>query len=462
MNLSHAILYADIKAVEKELITSENINYVDEYGYTPLIQTAIVNSTEKAKLLLKKGADTNQKDVTGRTALHWAVSNCNTELCKLLLEHDANPNLYTIASEPILTKAILRGENELKRLLAEHGASYQFANDYINAKLLGHRYELIGSVDIVDPEGVFTEVDYEGFYMDSSIDLIYYSLQEFQKNYAARAISSWFNDIETITKTLNRCQNFLQHDHYLADKDKQRNAAQKLIDHKNFIIPISQEGHAFSVIKYGNLIAIIDRAKISPPADIIPIYFMNRPSNLNAQLIQHIAYEKQPIKYIHSILKKQLGLQSIEELPISDQTIGNCSWANIEAIIPTLKFMMNLNSKGTESNKDELLADSFELFHRWRDFDSERALHFITQEFKKASTARKASMAALLAAIVFQRCSADDERHYELAKELLPMIMHKGFEYIIESYKQFYVYSKPTKAGENFIRIIERYKKEVL
>lgn len=460
MSLSHAILHAGVSDVEKLLTTMESINYVDEYGYTPLIQTTIINSTEKAKLLLVKGADANQKDVTGRTALHWAVSNNNVELCKLLLEYKANPNLYTIASEPILAKPILRGENELKRLLAEHGGSYQFANDYINAKLLGHRYELIGSVDIVDPNEVFAEVDYEGFYMDSSIDLIYYSLQEFQKNYAARSISSWFDDINNITHALSRCQNFLLYDHYLADKNEQLKAAKKLIGHKNFIIPISQEGHAFSIIKYGNLLAIIDRAKISPPKDSIPIYFMNRLSNLNAQLIHHIAYEKQPIQYIHSILQKQLGLQAIEALPIADQTIGNCSWANVEAIIPTMKFMMNLNSKGTESNKDILLADSLELFHRWRSFDGERALHFVTHEFKKASMARKASMAALLAAIVFQRCSADDEHYYNLAKQMLPMIMHKGFEYIIESYRQFYVHSKPTKAGANFMKIIERFKKE--
>ena len=129
-----------------------DIDFLDEYGYTPLIQTAIVNNVEMAKLLVEHGVDVNMADLTGRAALHWAIDNENIELTTLLLENKADPNIYTIASQPVLVKPILRNNNELKFLLCRFDADATFANDYINTKLLGHRFELKGFVDIVDPK----------------------------------------------------------------------------------------------------------------------------------------------------------------------------------------------------------------------------------------------------------------------------------------------------------------------
>ena len=102
------------------------------------------------KALLAAGADVDMPDLTGRTALHWAVDNANQVLAQVLLEAKANPNRYTVASQPVLSKSILRHDAPMKALLTRFSADTTFANDYINAKLLGHRFELSGYVDIVD------------------------------------------------------------------------------------------------------------------------------------------------------------------------------------------------------------------------------------------------------------------------------------------------------------------------
>lgn len=460
MDLSHAILHGNLDLVAQILSVTENVNYLDEYGYSPLTQAVIADSLEKVKLLLKVGADPNQKDATGRTALYWAVSNDSFELTKLLLEHKGDPNSYNISSEPILARPMMRHNESLKRLLVDYGASTQFANDYIKVKLLGHRYELIGSVDIVDTKGVFTEVDYEGFYLESSIDLIRYSLADFQHNFASRSIAPWFDAISLICNALAESQLLLKQDHYLAKEADQMRAVHQFLKQEAFILPINQEGHALSLVKHGQLLAIIDRAKDSLPNDRIPIFYINRLARITTELIFQLVYARQQVKQIHRSLKDVLSLQEIDSLPIADQQIGNCSWANIEATIPVMKFMMSFNSNSAGIDKQGLYADCLELFHRWRHWDRDRALGFVIQDFKPASPARKASIAALLACILFQHCTIEHDDSYQVARRIIPVVLTRGYEYILESYEKFYVRERPTRAGENLMAMIARYKRE--
>lgn len=459
MNLSDTIIIGSVEDLKHQIKQSPEINYLDEYGYTPLIQTIIVDEVEKTKILLTAGADVNQKDITGRTPLHWAVANNKHELIALLVTNGANPNAYTIASEPILAKPILRHDKKLKKLLVKHGAKYTFANDYIHAKLLGHRFELIGSVDILDADGVFTEVDYEGFYLEFSLDLIRDSLLNFSHNFAARPINSWFSYIQTISTALEQAREVLQYDHYLKNPQQQQEATSRLLKNDPLLLPISQEGHAITVVKYKNLLAICDRSLESEPFDCIPIYFINRPSNITVPLIADLLFHKQSIQDIQNTLQKQLSLQAIAQIPLKNQVIGNCSWANVEAIIPSLTLMLQLQSHESPQppSTAHLIADSLELFHRWRDWDTHRALSAVIQEFESASPARKASIAALLAGVLFQRCSADDPQHIERAKPIIKILKTKGYEYILESYIQFYVYNRSTYVGQNLQRLLHAY-----
>lgn len=460
MNLSDIIIYGQLEDVQHYVERTDNLNYLDEYGYTPLIEAIIIDDIKKVEVLLKAGVDVNQKDITKRSALHWAVNNNNLKISKLLLQHGADPNAYHIAGEPVLVKPILRNENELKYLLVENGADFTFAADYINVKLLGHRFELVGSVDIIDTKNIFTEVDYEGFYLEFCLDLIAYSLFQFRQNYAARSIVAWFPLIDKICHALHQARQLVQYDHYLAKMNRQHESISAIFSKDPMIIPISQEGHAITMVKCGDLLAICDRALDSEPKNAVPIYYMNKPYHLTKEFTHDLVYKKQTISTVHTILKQQLGLQQIALLPLPDQVIGNCSWANVEAIIPAFMFMTQLNDPKNTASKEDKLADSKELFHRWRNWDTNRSLQFMLQSFKHASAARKASIAAVLAGILFQRCSAENPEHVERAKRIIKVLKTKGYEYVLQSYIQFYVQNKLTKAGENLMRLLKIYELE--
>src|SRR3990167_6200677 len=142
MSLSDVIIYGTIDQLRAALSKVDPFDQIDEYGYTPLIECLIANDTEKALLLLEAGADVNFKDMTARSPLHWAAENNNLVIAKHLLEKAANPNAFNLAAEPVMVKPLLRGNEEFIELLRQHGADNYFAYDYINAKMIGHQFEL--------------------------------------------------------------------------------------------------------------------------------------------------------------------------------------------------------------------------------------------------------------------------------------------------------------------------------
>ncbi len=457
MNLTQAIIHGTAADVKDAIKKTENINLLDEYGYSPLIETTIANDFEKAKILIDAGALVNQKDMTNRTALHWATSNNNAEIVEMLLKAGADPNAFHIASEPVLVKPLLGNNQQIKAYLAENGADFQFAYDYIHAKLLGHRFELIGSVDIVTPDNIFTEVDYEGFYLEFSLSLIEHSLREFRKNYEARTIEPWHDKLDTIINAFSAGLKLMHFDHYLKDYRRNLSEINAALKQDPVIIPLSQEGHTITLVKYRNLLAICNRVQDNSEGDRVPIFYMNRTNKFKAELLAPLIYKPGKIDAIIATLKTELGLQQINHVPLHAQIIGNCSWANVEACIAPLYFMQGLSDAKNELAEEALMIDAMELFERWRYWDTERALHFFISSFAQASKARKASIAAILAAILFQTCSVDNPLHIERSNQILSILRTKEFSYLLDSYIKFYVHDKPTSAGKNLEKLLRIY-----
>ena len=461
MSLAHLIIYGDYHTLSQQIGQCGDLDYIDEYGYTPLIQCAIVDDIDKMKLMLKMKADVNKPDLTGRTALHWAVDNSNLAMCELLLEANANPNAYTLASLPVLVKPILRNDDEIKALLCRHGGDLTFAQDYINFKLLGHRYSLVGHLDIVDNEGRFTELSFEGFMLEFTLDVIRESLAEFTNNFAARHLQSQFDFINTLVKALSSGRELIALQQYLVDIDAKVSEVTKALRQDPIIIPVVQEGHAITLVRYRNFLAVCDRAqKESPDEPSVSIYYMNRPVRLNHGLLKDILYSRKSLKYVDQQLKEVLGLQLIAGLAIPLQTAGNCSWANVEACIPTLMVMMAMHEAGGSEKIESQWRLAMALYHEWQSWDKDRSLQFCIQSTSDASKARKAAKITALAAILFQTCHSDDAQELMRAEKIVPVVQEKGYEYVIDSYLDVYCRQKQTDAGNNLRRLLQYFKED--
>jgi hypothetical protein len=459
MSLSEAIINNDVDTVIQLVKQGASLNIIDEYGYTPLIQTAIHSSINKAAVIINAGADLNFSDLTGRTALHWAADNNNIKLCKLLLQHHANPNAYTVAGQPVLVMPILRQQKELIKLLCKHGADFDCAKDFINAKLLAHRYELRGHVDIVDKTKTFIEIDFEGFYLEFTVAVILNSLQDLRKNFGARHLRNYFKHFDKIIKSFTRASELIKYQHYNIDKEKLVSKIDKLLEHDLLIIPVGYEGHGISLLKYKNLFAHCDRGIYGQSQGTVNIYTLGNPSAFNPNFIKNLLYTRQYKSFIEDEMHAILNLTQLAQLPLSLQIAGNCSWANIEAAVPTSMFILLLahNNRKNPYYAQQCQESAMFFYTEWLNWDKSRALQQFIHGFDKLPRIRQATKAALLAAIVFQQCDYADDDDYTRAKKIVPILVRPEFRYIVNSYIEVFLKATKTKAGKNLAELLEDF-----
>lgn len=454
MSISDIIIYGSLTELEIQLRRDRKINFIDDYGFTPLIQTAIVNDMDKGELLLDVDADVNLRDVTGGSALHWTVENNNLPFSKLLLNYGADANAYNMSGEPVLVKPLLRNQRSCRDLLLDAGSDLNFANDYINTKLLGHRFELKGYADIVDDKQRFVEVDFEGFILEFTISSILKSLQDYRDNFSARHLKHTFDLVNKLIAAFSVAAQLIRFQQYLTDYQAHSLTINTLLNAEVLIIPVAYEGHAISFVKYQNYLAKCDRSENDLFIDNIVIYKMTQPQLLSNDLIKKLMYKRHTKQFIDLELVNVLKLKAVHKLQIGSQISGNCSWANIESCVAVIWFLYSQ----TFSKEDAREALAF--YYQWLEWDKERALNFAIQSFAAASPPRKASLATVLAAILFQRCSAAIPQDLARAAKIMPILKTPGYEYIFKNYIEIYCHQNPGPAGENLqkiLRLTENY-----
>ncbi len=454
-SLADAILEEDISSIKQLLRYSNELNQIDEYGFTPLIEAAIVDNADISRLLLSQGADPNLPDVTGGSALQWAVENHNLTMCQLLLEKHANPNSYNLAGQPVLVMPILRQQNDLKNLLIHAGADLTFAQDYINTKLLGHMYELVGTASIIDPQNNFVEVDFEGFFLEITLGLIADSLFQFQNHFAARQLRRYSGLAQFIVQVMQRGSQLIKYQQYRVDVRKHQKEINSLIRQEPLLIPVGYEGHAITFIRYGNTWVKCDRREDSRLYDNIMFYHIRNIENLTPDLLKALIYEKQSSAFINNELDQLLGLEPITELKVDAQISGNCSWANVEATIPAMFFLVMMEMNKNVSNTAYYKTLALNFFSRWREWNKDRALHFCIDSFEKADSIRKASKAEILAAILFQRCTTQSTEDQDRMDRILAVLMKSPYAYILRNYLRVYYYESNTPEGKRFFEMLK-------
>lgn len=457
MSLINEILEENYTNVREFLQYGVDLNQMDEYGFTPLIEAAIVDNTDIVKLLLEHGADVNLPDMTGGTALHWAAENNNMVLCELLLKHGANPNAYTFAGQPVLVMPILRQQQALKKLLQHYGADFNFAQDFINTKLLGHMFELVGTASLVDTKNDYVEIDFEGFFLEVSLGMIRDSLAQFNNHFAARRLRH-FSELSQITvNALDNAARLIKFQQYRTPLHKHQREIDDLVRKEPLIIPVAYEGHAITFLKLGSILAKCDRREDSRLYDNIVFFHVTNMRQFTPDLVKQLIYERSSDEFINEGLPQLLGLQPITELKIEAQISGNCSWANVEAAIPTMFFMLLLASTEDSKKLPQNKSLALDFFRKWREWNKDRTLYFCIQSFKQGDMIRNACRAEILAAILFQRCQSQSLADRPRIESILSVLIQPQYKHVLDNYVKTYIFESLSEEGKQFGQMLREY-----
>lgn len=456
ISLADAIIEGNYTRVADMIERGEDVNEIDAYGFTPLIESAIKNHTEIARLLIQKGALINETDVVGNTALHWAVDNYNLPLTELLLESGADPNACNRGGMPVMVKPVLRGHDEVKKMLYRYDGDLHFAQDYINAKLIGHRFELRFDVHVATPGDRFILIDFEGFYLESSLVIIEHSLRMYRRNFAAKKLRHYFTYIKAIMASLNNAAELAKFQHYVIDIEQYRNRIDKLFEHPLLIIPVAYEGHAITFIRYRNLFVKCDRGANSKFEASVMVYYLHNPNKLTKSLLYQLVYRKNSQQFVHKEINLLLGLKPIDSLPLPSQKTGNCSWANVEAAVPAAIFLLMASKSQSADDIPDIKDIAMHFYREWREWDKDRGLTECIAGFEKGREARKASKASMMATVLLQSCYHKNRRDMERAARIARVLSSPPYDMAIENYSKIYYKQRKTALGDNLVKVLRQ------
>lgn len=457
MSLADAIIEEQIDQIKIYLSHGAPLDVFDEYGFTPLIEAAIADNFEIAKLLIDSGANVNLQDATGGSALSWAAENNNLKLAQYLFERGANPNTYTFAGQPALVMPLLRQQQAMKELFLKNGAHLEFAQDYINTKLLGHMFELVGTANIIAPNRQFVEVDFEGFFLEFSLAIIAESLMQFKNHFAARSWRRFIPFTQMCIDVINRAARLIKYQQYRTNIEKHRAEIDALIQQEPLIIPIGYEGHAITFIKVGDILVKCDRREDSRLFDNVYLYRIQNTRLATVDFIRNMIYKKKSHAFVNSELPHFLQLTPITELKVPAQISGNCSWANVEACIPALFFLLFSQQPDFEEKISHYKSVSLKFFKNWREWNKDRALNLCIQSLKNANPIRIACKLEILAAILYQSCQDDNALNATRIEDILQLFAEARYKPILLNYVRSYCYEDHSPEGRHFLQMLKAH-----
>lgn len=121
-SLDQAVQYKNINEVRRHLNEGANVNQKDENGQTALHYAAQRGYTEVARTLIERGAWVNPKDKEGRTPLIVASEIGYTPMIDLLIAKGANIHSQDKDGRFALHHAVLGAGSEAALLLISKGA----------------------------------------------------------------------------------------------------------------------------------------------------------------------------------------------------------------------------------------------------------------------------------------------------------------------------------------------------
>ena len=125
-----AVLRRDAQALAATIAAGANVNESNGDGRTALHHVAINGDADSTATLLEAGAQANLGDAAGWTALHFAAGEHHLAVAELLLRAGAAVDSEDAHGNTPLSRAVFesRGRGEMIHLLRQHGADSSHAN----------------------------------------------------------------------------------------------------------------------------------------------------------------------------------------------------------------------------------------------------------------------------------------------------------------------------------------------
>jgi ankyrin repeat protein len=137
--LTYAARNGNLQVVSELISLNASANFSSPY-HVPLIEAVYSHNLDIVELLLKHGANVNEQDAKGNSALHVAITADKHRIVQLLLQHDADPNLPNARKQSPLHLAVEATKRQtnrsfrVERLLVKAGANLN-ATDYFGKVL---------------------------------------------------------------------------------------------------------------------------------------------------------------------------------------------------------------------------------------------------------------------------------------------------------------------------------------
>ncbi len=451
MSIAKEIIHGLTPDYDRVVREGYTLNDIDEYGFTPLIESVICKRLPVAEALINRRVTIDEPDILKRTALHWAVDQGLPDFLQLFLKNGANPNTYDANGLSALVYPVLRGQHELKHLLYQHGAKLDFALDFIHGKLLGHRFELKGRTEILAPNNEFIELNYEGFILEFTVAMMKDSLRRFTSSYSTRYLRPQFKYVNAILDGLIVAEELLRHQHVQNFSKEDKKAITNLIKTTPLLIlPAASRGHAICFIRFNDWWVKIDRGENSLHEGSANIYKMMNPQAFNFEFVQEFLYQRHPREYFHQQINTYLGLKPMYKLPLTSQITGNCSWANIQGVVACGYALQQLHKRGSFVSDDAMV-----FYHTWIEWDQDRALDDCIQRFYMVDDHRKITLASMLGAVLFQASDAKNPKHVRRAEKILSILTLPEYYFILDSYLTHYCVKRLTPKGNNLLKLLD-------
>jgi len=145
------VLFPNRKIVNYLIDKTSYINASDIEGYSALMVAVISNDLISTKKIIKKGADLNQYNDSGFTALFLAIENNNIDIIDVLMQHDLmfhgikNEYLIDFINSMALTDTAIDKKIEIFNYLSQY--EKLDADELLDALIISKRDNLLDSLD---------------------------------------------------------------------------------------------------------------------------------------------------------------------------------------------------------------------------------------------------------------------------------------------------------------------------